>query len=92
LKFRTGPVRVTLTVEEFPEEKVFGVADTGIGFEPQYGGKIMRPLERLHPTSVYPGAGLGLSICQRMVEAWGGKLWAESKLGGGSTFWFSVPA
>jgi signal transduction histidine kinase len=92
LKFRHGPVRITLQVDESPEKNVFGVNDTGIGFEPRFFEKIMRPLERLHPASVYPGCGLGLAICQRTIEAWGGTIWAESKLGGGSTFWFSLPA
>jgi len=93
LKFRNGPVKISLLVEQSPEKHVFGIGikDTGIGFDPQYGEKIMRPLERLHPTSVYPGCGLGLAICQRTIEAWGGTIWAESSLSGGSTFWFSLP-
>jgi len=92
LKFRQGPVKITLLVEQALEKSVFGVKDTGIGFEPRFYERIMRPLERLHSTSVYPGCGLGLAICQRTIEAWGGTIWAESKLGGGSTFWFSLPA
>jgi histidine kinase len=92
LKFRQGPVKISLLVEQLPEKNVVGIKDTGIGFDPQYGEKIMRPLERLHPASVYPGSGLGLAICQRTIESWGGTIWAESSLGGGSTFWFSLPA
>jgi signal transduction histidine kinase len=92
LKFRQGPVRVTILVEQAEGKTLFGVKDTGIGFDPQFCERIMRPLERLHPAHVYPGCGLGLAICQRTVEACGGKLWAESKPGDGSVFWFSLPA
>jgi signal transduction histidine kinase len=92
LKFRQGPVKITVLVEEAGGNHLFGIKDTGIGFDPQFGEKIMRPLERLHPAHIYPGCGLGLAICQRTIEACGGKLWAESKLGNGSVFWFSLPA
>ncbi len=92
LKFRQGPVKITVLVEQAEGEHRFGVKDTGIGFDPQFRERIMRPLERLHPAHVYPGCGLGLAICQRTIEACGGRLWAESKLGDGSVFWFSLPA
>jgi signal transduction histidine kinase len=91
LKFRQGPVKITLFVQQVDGKNVLGIKDTGIGFDPVFAERIMRPLERLHPTSVYPGCGLGLAICQRAIQAWGGKLWAESKLGDGSAFWFSLP-
>jgi signal transduction histidine kinase len=91
LKFREGPVNITILVEQMSGNHVFGVKDTGIGFDPQYGEKIMQPLERLHSASAYPGCGLGLAICRRTVQAWGGKIWAESKMGSGATFWFSLP-
>lgn len=92
LKFRQGPVKITVLVESSAGSHVIGIKDTGIGFDPQFGEKIMLPLERLHSQDAYGGPGLGLAICQRTVRAIGGKLWAESKLNGGSTFWFSVPA
>jgi signal transduction histidine kinase len=92
LKFRQGPVKITVSVEPVDGNHLFGVKDTGIGFDPQFCERIMRPLERLHPAHIYPGCGLGLAICQRTVEAYGGKLWAESEPGGGSVFWFSLPA
>jgi signal transduction histidine kinase len=91
LKFRQGPVRITISVDQLDGQHLFGVKDTGIGFDPQFCERIMRPLERLHPAHVYPGSGLGLAICQRTIEACGGRLWAESKLGNGSVFWFSLP-
>jgi signal transduction histidine kinase len=92
LKFRQGPVKITVLVQQAESNHLFGIKDTGIGFDPQFCEKIMRPLERLHPAHVYPGCGLGLAICQRTIAACGGKLWAESKLGDGSVFWFSLPA
>jgi len=91
LKFRRGPVRITLSAEHSDDKYVFGIKDTGIGFDSQFCERIMRPLERLHPIDVYPGCGLGLAICKRTIEACGGKLWAEAKLGEGSAFWFSLP-
>ncbi len=90
LKFRQGPVKITVLLERSGENALFGIRDTGIGFDPQYGEKIMLPLERLHPANLYGGCGMGLAICQRTLEALGGKLWAESKPHGGSTFWFSL--
>jgi signal transduction histidine kinase len=92
LKFREGPVKISVLVEHARGNHVFGIKDTGIGFDPKYSDKIMLPLERLHPPNVYAGCGMGLAICQRTLESFGGKLWAESKLNNGSTFWFSFPA
>jgi signal transduction histidine kinase len=92
LTFRHGPVKITVLVEQASESTAFGIRDTGIGFdEPRYHEMIMRPLERLHPQSVYGGCGMGLAICQRTIEAFGGTLWAQSKSNEGSTFWFSLP-
>jgi light-regulated signal transduction histidine kinase (bacteriophytochrome) len=91
LTFRQGPVRITISVEQAEGGTLVGVKDTGIGFDPQFSERIMRPLERLHPAHVYPGCGLGLAICQRTIQACGGKLWAESTLGNGAAFWFSLP-
>jgi light-regulated signal transduction histidine kinase (bacteriophytochrome) len=91
LKFRQGPVKITVLVEQSSDKHVFGIKDTGIGFDPRYCEKIMLPLERLHPPDIYGGCGMGLAICQRTVEAFGGQLWAESNVNDGSTFWFSLP-
>ncbi len=91
LKFREGPVKITILIDSLEGGKVFGIKDTGIGFDPQYCEKIMLPLESLHPPNVYPGCGMGLAICQKTISACGGKLWAESKPSQGSTFWFSLP-
>jgi signal transduction histidine kinase len=91
LKFRKGPVKISVSVETELDQAVVGIVDTGIGFDLLYADKVFAPFERLHPADVYPGTGLGLAICKRIVTAWGGKIWAKSTIGSGSTFQFSLP-
>lgn len=92
LKFRHGPVKITILIERKAGEHVVGIQDTGIGFDPKYGERIFLPLERLHPYELYGGCGMGLAICQRTLQTLGGRIWSDSKLNIGSTFWFSFPA
>jgi PAS domain S-box-containing protein len=71
---------------------VFSVADNGIGIEPQYANQIFTLFKRLHNRDEYPGSGIGLAICQRIVEQYGGRVWMDRSVpGDGSTFCFSVP-
>jgi light-regulated signal transduction histidine kinase (bacteriophytochrome) len=69
----------------------FSVVDNGIGFDPAYATRIFGLFRRLHPHVNYPGTGIGLAICERIVEHYGGKIWAESAPGQGATFHFVLP-
>jgi PAS domain S-box-containing protein len=83
---------VHVSAVEQGEEWVFSVQDNGIGFDQQYAAAIFAPFKRLHAADAYPGTGVGLAICRRIVQAQGGRIWAESVPGEGTTFFFTLPA
>jgi PAS domain S-box-containing protein len=85
--------RIHIAAENQDGWCVFSVSDNGIGIDPRYAEQIFGLFKRLHGPSEYPGSGIGLAICQRVVEQYGGRIWLErSKLGQGSTFCFSLPS
>jgi PAS domain S-box-containing protein len=93
LKFRSdAPPEIRITGELRGDEWIVGVHDNGIGFDPQYAARIFEMFERLHGVGIYPGSGIGLAICKRIIEEHGGHIWAESKPGAGSSFYFTLPA
>jgi light-regulated signal transduction histidine kinase (bacteriophytochrome) len=91
IKFARGVPRIHVGCEEKPTEFVFFVRDKGIGIDPNKLDRIFEAFVRLHSGNEYPGTGIGLSICKKIVERQGGRIWVESAPGEGSVFYFTVP-
>lgn len=90
LKFSNSSPVIHISSGTENGDYLFSVKDNGIGIEPQYFGKIFQIFQRLHAKEDYPGTGIGLAICRRIVERHGGKIWVESKPGEGTKFLFTI--
>jgi len=86
------PPQIHIGAKESDGEWKLWVQDRGIGVDPKNCERIFLMFERLHPRSEYPGTGIGLAICKKIIERHGGRIWVESEPGRGSTFYFTIPA
>ena len=88
---RNVPVRIHVAATGCGDKATFEVRDNGIGIKPEYVDRIFVMFRRLHSQEQYPGTGIGLTLCKKIVENHGGEIWVESEPGMGSTFFFTVP-
>jgi len=86
------PPHIRISAQQIAGEWRISVSDDGIGIESQFLDRIFVIFQRLHPRNEYPGTGIGLAICKKIVERHGGRIWADSEFGKGTTFHFTLPS
>lgn len=93
IKYCKPDVTITIEIGGWVKDDMchYYIKDNGIGFDPKYATKIFETFQRLHRPNEFEGTGIGLSVVQRIVHRHGGTVWAESEVGQGATFWFTLP-
>ena len=92
LKFRgEQPPRIVVTASRDGAFWPFSVADNGIGIEPEYAERIFVIFQRLHDRAAYPGTGIGLAMCRKIIEYFGGRIWLDTRVPDGARFCFTLP-
>jgi light-regulated signal transduction histidine kinase (bacteriophytochrome) len=85
-----APPQICVSCQKRDDELVITVQDNGIGIAPEHQQRVFQVFQRLHSRSEYEGTGIGLAVCKKIVEQYGGRIWIESELGRGSTFYFTL--
>jgi len=92
IKFRSSqPLKIHIGVQRQEDEWLFSVQDNGIGIDPQFSDRIFIIFQRLHTREEYPGTGMGLTICKKIIECHGGRIWIDSQVSHGTTIYFTIP-
>ena len=91
IKFRKEKPHIIVSAVQRENEWFFSMQDNGIGMAPEFMEYIFKMFQREHASAEYPGTGVGLAICKKIIERHGGRIWVESEQGKGSTFYFTIP-